>query len=64
VQGERDALGNRQAVEAYTLAASIELYWLAAADHDLKPLKASGFSHEQHLESAALKVAAFLKALS
>ena len=40
------------------------MYWLAAADHDLKPLKASGFSHEQHLESAALKVAAFLKALS
>lgn len=64
VQGERDALGNRQAVEAYTLAPGIELYWLAAADHDLKPLKASGFSHGQHLESAAVKVAAFLKALS
>ena len=28
VQGERDALGNRAAVEAYTLAPSIELMWL------------------------------------
>lgn len=64
VQGERDALGNRQAVEAYSLAPSIELCWLAAADHDLKPLKASGFTHAQHLESAASRIAGFLQALS
>ncbi|MCU7645468.1 alpha/beta family hydrolase [Pseudomonas piscis] len=62
VQGERDALGNRSAVEAYTLAPAIELEWLVAADHDLKPLKASGCSHEQHLESAAARVAGFLRA--
>ena len=61
VQGERDALGNREAVEAYTLSPSIEVTWLAAGDHDLKPLKVSGFSHEQHLASAAQKVAVFLK---
>ncbi|MGX0889187.1 putative alpha/beta-hydrolase family hydrolase [Pseudomonas sp. ADAK2 TE3594] len=61
VQGERDALGNREAVEAYTLAPSIEVFWLAAADHDLKPLKASGFSHEQHLAAAAGKVSEFLQ---
>ena len=61
VQGERDALGNRAAVQGYALAPSIELMWLAAGDHDLKPLKASGFSHEQHLEAAARKVAAFLR---
>ncbi|MBP5054237.1 alpha/beta hydrolase [Pseudomonas chlororaphis] len=64
VQGERDALGNREAVEAYTLAPAIELFWLAAADHDLKPLKASGFSHEQHLEAAARKVAEVLRQLN
>ena len=60
VQGERDALGNREAVEGYALSPSIELLWLAAGDHDLKPLKASGFTHEQHLAAAAKKVAAFL----
>ncbi|WP_339500721.1 alpha/beta family hydrolase [Pseudomonas silesiensis] len=60
VQGERDALGNREAVEAYTLAPGIEVFWLVAGDHDLKPLKASGFTHEQHLAAAANEVAAFL----
>ncbi|MBM0283991.1 alpha/beta hydrolase [Pseudomonas chlororaphis] len=64
VQGERDALGNRAAVEAYALAPAIELFWLAAADHDLKPLKASGFTHEQHLEAAARKVAEVLRQLN
>ncbi|MBN3863555.1 alpha/beta hydrolase [Pseudomonas frederiksbergensis] len=60
VQGERDALGNREAVEGYTLSPSIEVMWLVAGDHDLKPLKASGFSHEQHLDAAAGRVATFL----
>ena len=60
VQGERDALGNRAAVEGYALSPSIEVMWLVAGDHDLKPLKVSGFTHEQHLEAAAVKVAGFL----
>ena len=64
VQGERDALGNRAAVEAYTLAPGIELMWLEAADHDLKPLKASGFTHEQHLDAAADKISQWLKSPS
>ncbi|WP_095082250.1 alpha/beta family hydrolase [Pseudomonas sp. Irchel s3h17] len=63
VQGERDALGNRQAVDGYTLSPNIELMWLVAGDHDLKPLKASGFSHEQHLDAAAAKVAGYLQGL-
>lgn len=61
VQGERDALGNREAVQGYALSPSIDVSWLVAADHDLKPLKASGFSHEQHLQAAAERVAGFLK---
>jgi predicted alpha/beta-hydrolase family hydrolase len=60
IQGERDALGNREAVAAYPLSAAIRLHWLTAADHDLKPLKSSGFSQTQHLQSAADEIAAFL----
>ncbi|QXI26918.1 alpha/beta family hydrolase [Pseudomonas vanderleydeniana] len=60
VQGERDALGNRQAVSEYVLSPRIEICWLAAADHDLKPLKSSGFSHEQHLDSAVQQVRDFI----
>jgi predicted alpha/beta-hydrolase family hydrolase len=61
VQGERDALGSRGAVEAYDLSPSIEVFWLAAGDHDLKPLRVSGFTHEQHLAAAAQRVAETLK---
>lgn len=60
VQGERDALGNREAVAGYALSPAIEVSWLVTGDHDLKPLKASGFSHAQHLQAAAEKVAGFL----
>jgi predicted alpha/beta-hydrolase family hydrolase len=52
VQGERDALGNREAVEGYVIAGHRGDV-AGGGDHDLKPLKASGFSHEQHLEAAA-----------
>lgn len=61
IQGERDALGDRQAVAGYALAESIKLHWLTAGDHDLKPLKSSGFSHQQHLLAAADAIAAFLR---
>ncbi len=60
VQGERDALGNRQQVEEYRLGDSIRVHWLASADHDLKPLKSSGLTHEQHLDATAEAVARFL----
>ncbi len=61
VQGERDAMGDRHTVAGYQLSAAIELRWLTAGDHDLKPLKVSGYSHEQHLESAADAVMGFLR---
>ncbi|MEB0080265.1 dienelactone hydrolase family protein [Pseudomonas sp. CCI3.2] len=63
VQGERDTLGNRHTVEGYTVSDAISLYWLATGDHDLKPLKSSGFSHEEHLNSAAQAVETFLSHL-
>ncbi|NNJ16514.1 alpha/beta hydrolase [Pseudomonas putida CSV86] len=61
IQGTRDALGNREAVEGYELSPAIELCWLEAGDHDLKPLKASGFTHADHMQMAAERVAQFLK---
>ncbi|WP_433766818.1 alpha/beta family hydrolase [Pseudomonas putida] len=61
VQGERDALGNREAVEGYVLSPSIEVSWLVAGDHDLKPLKASGFTHDAHLATAAKKVVGYIQ---
>ncbi|HEX8592243.1 MAG TPA: alpha/beta family hydrolase [Pseudomonas sp.] len=60
VQGERDALGNREAVQGYRLSTAIELLWLPTANHDLKPLKASGVTYEQCLANTAARVAQFL----
>ena len=57
IQGERDALGNREAVAGYNLSPAIALHWLQAADHDLKPLKASGFTHQQHLDCTVQVIA-------
>jgi predicted alpha/beta-hydrolase family hydrolase len=60
IQGERDALGDRQAVAGYALSEAINLHWLTAGDHDLKPLKSSGFTHQQHMQTAADAIAQFL----
>ena len=60
IQGERDALGDSQAVAGYVLSEAIKLHWLTAADHDLKPLKSSGFTHQQHMQTAADAIAQFL----
>ncbi|MFJ4145352.1 alpha/beta family hydrolase [Pseudomonas sp. NPDC089734] len=62
VQGERDALGNRETVQGYELSAAIRLHWLPTANHDLKPLKVSGLSHAQCLSASAQQIADFLRA--
>ncbi|WP_188981751.1 alpha/beta family hydrolase [Pseudomonas matsuisoli] len=61
LQGERDAMGSRQTVEHYRLAPLIKLHWLESGDHDLKPLKRSGYTHEMHLATAATAIRTFLE---
>lgn len=61
VQGERDALGTRTEVAGYALAPTLEVQWIATADHDLKPLKSSGLSQTQALVETAAWVAAFVR---
>lgn len=61
VQGTRDKLGNQEEVEGYDLSTAIELLWLEDGDHDLKPRVKSGHSHEEHLQLAAEKIAAFVR---
>ncbi|TDV67889.1 alpha/beta family hydrolase [Pseudomonas sp. LP_7_YM] len=56
LQGERDTLGNRETVEGYILSRQIHVHWLPTANHDLKPLKAAGVSHEACLQDAAEQI--------
>lgn len=53
VQGSRDRLGSREEVAAYSLAEKIRIVWLEDGDHDFKPRVKSGFSQEQHWQTAA-----------
>lgn len=61
VQGERDPFGTRAEVEGYALSKRIRLLWMPDGDHSLKPRKASGFTYEQHMRTAAQAVVAFVR---
>jgi len=50
-------MGNREAVEGYTLSRQILVHWLPTANHDLKPLKAAGVSYQACLQDAAEQIA-------
>ena len=60
IQGERDALGNRESVEGYTLSDRIDIHWLPTANHDLKPLKSAGVAYEACIQASAERIADFL----
>ncbi|WP_323843834.1 alpha/beta family hydrolase [Microbulbifer magnicolonia] len=61
VQGSRDPLGNAEEVAGYDLPSSIRVAWLEDGDHDFKPRRASGFTREQHWQSASDAIAAFIQ---
>ena len=68
VQGTRDTMGTKEDVAGYlaeeSINASITMSWLLDGNHDLKPRKASGFSHQQHMNSAIEQVANFVLSLN
>ncbi|ASP40288.1 alpha/beta hydrolase [Bacterioplanes sanyensis] len=63
IQGERDAMGNREEVEQYDLDPQLELFWLADGNHDLKPRKVSGHTHQAHMQQCAEQAALFVQRL-
>lgn len=62
-QGERDPFGTREEVAGYPLSASTEVMWLTDGDHDLKPRKASGFAHKDHVAAVAQRVKTWVETL-
>jgi predicted alpha/beta-hydrolase family hydrolase len=63
VQGTRDPFGTAEDVAGYGLSSAITLRWLADGDHDWKPRKSSGRTHEQNLTDGIAAIAAFVAAL-
>lgn len=60
IQGERDALGNKDEIASYQLSKLCRVNFLADGDHDLKPRVKSGHTHQQHLASAINMIASFI----
>ena len=63
LQGERDALGNRDEASGYDLSSQIEIRWLPDGDHSFKPRKASGRTAEENWQNGVELVDAFVKSL-
>ncbi len=59
LQGERDALGNREEIGGYALSPAIRLVYLTDGDHSFKPRKASGRTYEENLGQAVQEIAKF-----
>jgi uncharacterized protein len=64
VQGERDPFGRPEEVDAYDLSEAIKLYWAPDGDHDLKPRRSSGTTHDSNLRAGAEAVARFAAQLT
>jgi len=52
LQGDRDAFGTKEEISTYPEFSKVEHYWLTDGNHDLKPRKASGVTHDQNIEEA------------
>lgn len=61
LQGERDTFGNQNEIPSYNLPSSIQCDFLPDGDHSFKPRKASGFTQEQHVETAAERICQFIQ---
>ncbi|MEZ4872134.1 MAG: alpha/beta family hydrolase [Bdellovibrionales bacterium] len=60
LQGERDSMGSKQDIQGYSLSHKIRVSFLEDGDHSFKPRKKSGFSQEDHMETAATKIFDFI----
>ena len=63
LQGERDPFGKKEEVTSYSLSPSIQVEYLPDGDHDLKPRKASGWTHEDNRNAAIAAAHAFVEDL-
>jgi predicted alpha/beta-hydrolase family hydrolase len=61
VQGERDALGNKEEINGYDMPPEVKMTYLTDGEHSFKPRKASGVTLQDNLNEAARHVAAFVR---
>ncbi|MCR9213306.1 MAG: alpha/beta hydrolase [Proteobacteria bacterium] len=64
LQGERDAMGNRETVPGYDLSSKITFSWLEDGDHSFKPRKKSGRTEAENWRQAVDEMAGFVRNLA
>ncbi len=60
IQGERDSFGSQQEIAGLRVSDQVQRQFLPDGDHSFKPRKASGYTLEQHIETAAQQVRRFI----
>ncbi|MFC3151152.1 alpha/beta family hydrolase [Litoribrevibacter euphylliae] len=61
LQGDRDAFGAKEEVSNYQVFEKVSHHWLNDGNHDLKPRKVSGTTHEANLQEAVKVAAEWMK---
>jgi predicted alpha/beta-hydrolase family hydrolase len=61
VQGERDTLGSEIEVAQYEISPLCQAVFLPDGDHSLKPRVKSGYTHQQHMETAVHAIIKFIE---
>ncbi len=61
VQGERDTLGSQVEIVNYKTSDLCRYVFLPDGDHSLKPRVKSGFTHQQHIQSAVHAIVQFIQ---
>ena len=64
VQGERDALGNKDEIAHYDISTLCQVLFLPDGDHNLKPRVKSGFTPQQHIKTTIQAIVRFIDANS
>jgi predicted alpha/beta-hydrolase family hydrolase len=64
VQGTRDGMGSLEDLESIPWPHQFQIEWLIDGDHSFKPRKASGWTQEGHLRSAARAMVQFMRSHS
>jgi len=61
LQGERDTLGSKVEIEQYDVSRLCHTIFLPDGDHSLKPRVKSGYTHQQHIETAVSAIVKFIQ---
>lgn len=61
VQGTRDPMGTCDEVAGYTLSDAVTVAWLETANHDLKPLRKSGYTYDEYMVQTAERIVNFVR---